>query len=148
MAGIRDNRVQKVVSISPGRLTKRRFFGENAADADFPQIRMSNDMKLAPIPKAIFYPHLKDYIAEAILDFPTHPPILLIDGGNESQEELDFLENVYQQMTEPKGYATIRAADHYFGTRPNQSGFSENLHYNEDVMRGLIDVIEQWFRFA
>ena len=146
MAGIRDYRVQKVISISPGRLTKRRFFGENAPDSDFPRIRMSNDMKLAPIPKAVFYPHLKDYIAEAVLDFPIHPPILLIDGGSEHQEELVFLENVYEEMTEPKGYATIRAADHYFGTRPNQNGFAENISYDEGVVRELIDVIEQFIQ--
>lgn len=146
-AGIRDPRVSKVVSIAPGRLTKQRFFGDNATDPDMPQIRMSNDMKIAPhIPKAVFYPHLIDYIAEAILDFPQHPPILLIDGAHEPQEELAFLQDVYEKMTEPKAYRTISEADHYFGTKRDQPGVAGNLAYDQSIMGELVDAIDTWLQ--
>ncbi len=147
MAGIRDIRIKKVVSISPGRGTRERFFGENASEPDYPNIRMSYDMKIhPPIPKDIFNPHLKDYVAEAILNFPVHPPVLLIDGGQESKEDLAFLRDVYEQMSEPKDYVTIQSADHYFGTDRNQDGSSENIPYDKSVMTELVDVIDHWFR--
>jgi len=147
MAGMRDVRVTRVVSIAPGRGTDALFFGEHATDPDIPQARMSNDMKISPlIPKQVFYPHLIDYVAEAILDYPVHPPVLLIDGARESQADLDFLQEVYVNMTEPKGYVTIRDADHYFGTDRDQNGDLPNLPYDRSVMTELVDVIERWIR--
>jgi alpha/beta superfamily hydrolase len=146
-AGVRDFRVKKVISISPGRNTEKRFFGKNAFDPDYPSKRMSEDMNIhPPIPRAIFDPHLKDYVAEAILNYPVHPPILLVDGERESQEDLKFLRYVYKNMTEPKGYVSIHAADHYFGTERNQDGSSGKIDYNETIMSELIDVIDNWFR--
>lgn len=146
-AATRDVRIQKAVSISPGRCTQERFFGENAPEPDWSRTRMSNDMKIhPPIPREIFNPHLIDYVAEAILDFPVHPPILLIDGERESQKELAFLKEVYENMTEPKGYATIRAADHYFGTKRDQDGSSGDVRYDEETMTELIEVIDSWFQ--
>jgi len=147
MAGIRDPRVRKVVSISAGRGTMPRFFGENATDPDYPQKRMSRDMKIAPpIPQALFYPHLMDYIAEAILDYPTHPPVLLVDGANERAEELTFLNDVYDRMTPPKGYVTIPGADHYFGTKMDQDGSRGDFPYNRAVLNALIDALAHWLR--
>jgi alpha/beta superfamily hydrolase len=147
MSGIRDFRVKRVVSISPGRNTKQRFFGKDAPDPDWPSRRMSEDMDIhPPIPRTIFDPHLKDYVAEAILDYPVHPPVLLVDGAYEDKEDLIFLKDVSEKMTEPKGYVTIQAADHYFGTKRDQEGSSGAIHYNVTVMNELVTVIDQWFR--
>jgi alpha/beta superfamily hydrolase len=146
-AGLRDFRVKKVVSIAPGRGTKERFYGENAPDPDYPSSRISEDMKIRPpIPKDILDPHLKDYVAEVILDYPVHPPVLLVDGEHESEEDLAFLRDVYEQMSEPKGYVTIQSADHYFGTKREQDGSSGNIHYNETIINELVDAIDHWFR--
>jgi alpha/beta superfamily hydrolase len=147
MSGIRDFRVKRVVSISPGRNTKQRFFGKDAPDPDWPSRRMSEDMDIhPPIPRAIFDPHLKDYVAEAILDYPVHPPVLLVDGAYEDKEDLIFLKDVAEKMTEPKGYVTIQAADHYFGTKRDQDGSSGAIRYNITVMNALVTAIDQWFR--
>ena len=83
-------------------------------------------------------------MAEAILDFPIHPPILLIDGGQEDKRDLAFLRDVYERMTEPKKYVTIQSADHYFGTMRDQVGISEDTHYNKEIMTELIDTIDNW----
>jgi len=144
---IRDFRVKKVVSISPGRNTAKRFFGKDAPEPDYPIKRMSEDMNIhPPIPQIIFDPHLKDYVAEAILDYPAHPPVLLVDGAEEHDEDLIFLKDVYEKMTEPKGYITIQAADHYFGTKINQDGSSGNIRYNAIIMNELVEAIDAWFR--
>lgn len=146
-AGMRDVRVKKIVSIAPGRGTDSRFFGEHATDPDVPQIRASDEMKISPpIPKDILYPHMIDYVAEAVLDYPIHAPILLIDGADESEEDRAFLNDVYARMTAPKGYVTIRDADHYFGTQRDQNDFSENFPYDQSVMKEFIETIDAWIR--
>ena len=145
-AGVRDFRIRAVVSISPPRLARERFFAPGAPDPDFPQVRLSSRMELPQlIPKELINPHFKDYMAEAILDYPEHPPILFIDGAKEPQEELDFLQQVYEEMTPPKSYVTIPLADHYFGTKFEQ-GFTEKIPYNEEIMNELLDKIDGWLR--
>lgn len=145
-AGIRDFRSKAVVSISPPRLAGERFFAPDAPDPDFPQVRISSRMGLPQlIPKELINPHFKDYIAEVVLDYPEHPPILFVDGAKEPQDELDFLRKVYEDMSPPKGYITIPHADHYFGTKFEQE-YVENLAYNEEVMDDLIDKIDGWLQ--
>lgn len=144
-AALRDHRIGRAVSISPGRNTARRFFGPGAEDPDYPSRRMSLDMGVDPvIPRALFDPHLKDYVAEAILDYPVHPPVLLVDGGEE--DDLAFLKDVAARMTAPKGYVTIPGADHYFGTRQDQYGFPSTTDYDAQVMDGLVEAIDSWLR--
>ncbi len=146
-AALRDHRIGRAVSISPGRNTARRFFGPDATDPDYPSRRMSLDMNIDPvIPRALFDPHLKDYVAEAILDHAVHPPVLLVDGGEENEDDLAFLENVAARMTAPKGYVTIPGADHYFGTRQDQDGFPSTTDYDPHVMDELVDAIDSWLR--
>ncbi len=145
-AGIRDFRSKAVVSISPPRLAKERFFVPDAPYPEFPQRRLSSRMKLPQlIPQKLINPHFKDYIAEAILDYPEHPPILFIDGAKEPQDELDFLQQVYEDMTPPKGYITIPKANHYFGTKFEQE-YTEGIAYNEEIMSDLIGKIDEWLQ--
>lgn len=147
LAGIRDYRIGKTVSISPGRCTDQRFFGENAPEPDYPSVRLSYDMKIKPlIPKAILDPHLKDYTAAAFLKFPVHPPILLVDGEHEGQDEMACLQDIYSKMTEPKAYVTIADADHYFGTKRQQKVVIEDIPYDHSIMTELIETLVQWFR--
>jgi dienelactone hydrolase len=145
--GVRDPRVKKIISIAPGRRTFERFFGENAPEKDWPQIRISHDMKLPYlIPKDILYPILISFIAESILEFPQHPPLLFVDGSLEDPEDQKFLKDVYLKMTEPKDYVTIPGADHYFGTRKDESGFGRTPFYEEKVVREFIDTLDRWLR--
>ncbi len=145
--GVKDQRIKKIVSIAPGRRTFERFFGKNAPDKDWPQIRISHDMKLPYlIPKEILYPVLISFIAESILEFPQHPPLLFVDGSLEDPEDQKFLKNVYLKMTEPKSYVTIPGADHYFGTRKDESGFGQTPFYEEKVVREFIDTLDRWLR--
>lgn len=147
LAGIRDARISKVVSISPGRGTDQRFFGENATEPDYPSHRLSADMKIQPpIPKAIIDPHLQDYTAAEFPKFPVHPPVLLLDGAKESAQELECLREVYDRLTAPKAYRTISNADHYFGTQRGQRGDVPDVPYDADIMAELTTTLLQWFR--
>ena len=146
-ASLRDRRIGRAVSISPGRNTARRFFGPGAPDPGYPSRRMSRDMGVdPPIPRELFDPHLKAYVAEAILDQPIHPPILLVDGAKESPDDLAFLADVAARMTGPKGYVTIPGADHYFGTRQDQDGSEATAPYDAPVMDALVDSLDAWLR--
>ena len=146
-ASLRDRRIGRAVSISPGRNTAKRFFGPGAPDPNYPSRRMSRDMGVdPPIPRALFDPHLKDYVAEAILDYPVHPPVLLVDGGKEPADDLAFLKDVAARMTGPKGYVTIPGADHYFGTRQDQVGTATMAASNEQVMDALVEALDAWLK--
>lgn len=146
-AALRDPRIGRAVSISPGRNTARRFFGPGAPDPDYPSRRMSRDMGIdPPIPRALFDPHLKAYVAEAILDHPVHPPVLLVDGAQEAADDLEFLRDVAARMTGPKGYATIPGADHYFGTRQDQDGSAPATPHDAPVMDALVTAIDAWLK--
>jgi len=146
-AALRDRRIDRAVSISPGRNTAKRFFGPGAPDPNYPSRRMSRDMGVdPPIPRALFDPHLKAYVAEAILDYPTHPPILLVDGAKESPDDLAFLADVAARMTGPKGYVTIPGADHYFGTRQDQDGSAATAPYDAPVMDALVESLDAWLK--
>lgn len=146
-AALRDRRIGRAVSIAPGRNTAKRFYGPDAADPGYPSRRMSADMGIEPpIPQAVFDPHLKDYVAEAILDYSLHPPVLLVDGGEEDGEDLAFLKSVADRMTEPKGYVTIPGADHYFGTGQRQDGTLPVVDYDARVMGALVDAIDAWMK--
>lgn len=108
---------------------------------------MSRDMGVdPPIPRELFDPHLKAYVAEAILDYPIHPPILLVDGAKESPDDLAFLADVAARMTGPKGYVTIPGADHYFGTRQDQDGSAAAVSYDPPVMNALVDALDAWLK--
>jgi dienelactone hydrolase len=146
-AALRDRRIGRAVSISPGRNTAKRFFGPGAPDPAYPSRRMSRDMGVdPPIPRALFDPHLKAYVAEAILDHPVHPPVLLVDGANEAPDDLAFLADVAARMTAPKGYVTIPGADHYFGTRQDQDGSAPTTPYDARVMAALVDALDAWLK--
>jgi dienelactone hydrolase len=146
-AAVRDHRIARAVSIAPGRNNLKRFYGPGAPDPGYPSRRMSRDMGVdPPIPPALFDPHLKDYAAEAILDYPTHPPILLVDGGEERTDDLSFLGDVAARMTAPKGYVTIPGADHYFGTGRDQEGSATAPACNAAVMDALVAAIDDWLR--
>ena len=146
-ASVRDRRVRKVISISPPRNTAERQYGPNAIDPSYPQKRLSKDMNIhPPIPQEVFYPHLKEYVAEDILRYPEHLPVLFIDGAEEEENERDFLREVYEQMAEPKAYTTIQGADHYFGTTRNLDGSVAPPAYDATVMSALIERIDEWFR--
>jgi dienelactone hydrolase len=146
-AALRDPRISRAVSISPGRNTAKRFFGPGAPDPNYPSRRMSRDMGVdPPIPRTLFDPHLKAYVAEAILDHPIHPPVLLVDGGEEDADDLSFLADVAARMTEPKGYVTIAGADHYFGTRQDQDGSAPTTPYDARIMNALVDALDTWLK--
>lgn len=143
--GVQNEWVKKIVSMAPGRRALELYLGEDAVDRNWSQIRMSEDMGLSqPIPRDLLYPILISFVSEVILEFPNHPPLLFVDGSLEDPKDQEFLKSVYLKMTEPKGYVTIQHADHYFGTRKDETGPAP--FYDETVVQELINTLDKWLR--
>lgn len=144
---VKDHRVRKTVSISPPRNTQRLQYGKDALDPLYPTKRLSGDMGIAPpIAPEIFYPHLREYAAEEILRYPNHPPLLLIDGSEETSQDRCFLASVASQLREPKKYVTIAGADHYYGTRRDQNGATGDVAHDAAPMTAVVSAIDAWFK--
>jgi alpha-beta hydrolase superfamily lysophospholipase len=148
-AGLQEARVKTMVSISPARRTHELFWAENAPAKHFLRERLANAMKLPQldkIPLDWLNPILQTMMIDTILEAPIHPPTLLVDGDLEDQEDLAFLREIFENMSEPKTYVTIHNATHYFGTRRDHEGFDNIVTYLPDVMKELVEVIDRWIR--
>lgn len=148
-AGINDSRIKKIVSIAPGRRGEELIWPENAPFNQYPQQRLAEDTQIPEIRKLsneFLHPILRYITIDTILDYPVHPPILLIDGEREDQEDLIFLRELYAEMTRPKAYITIRNADHYFGTLRDDEGLYSIVTYWESIIEELVETIDSWLR--
>ncbi len=148
-AGIQDTRVTRIVSIAPGRRTYELFWSPDAPAKHFPRERLAHDLELPQIRKLsrhFLYPILRSILIDVILDSPVHPAILLIDGGKEDERDLRFLRDIYGRMRPPKAYVTIPDADHYFGTRMDDSGIGNIVTYWPAIFDELLDTIDSWLR--
>lgn len=145
-AGLQDERIKRVVSLSPARRNQELFFANDAPFPNQPQEQISAAMRLPELlPKAVLYPHLKDYMPEAILQYQAHPPILFVDGDAEEQADLAFLRELLPRIPEPKGAVTIPGADRYYGTPPDQT-YAEGMEIQPEVLNGLIDEMDAWLK--
>jgi len=143
---LEDRRIRRVAVISPLRRSQERFFAPNAPFPDQPQAQFTAAMRLPELlSKAILYPHLNDYAAEASLQYPIHPPILYIDGALEDHADLAFLQELLPRIPAPKEAVTILGADLYYGTPPEQT-YTEEIHFQRDVLNRLADEIDRWLK--
>jgi pimeloyl-ACP methyl ester carboxylesterase len=80
-----------------------------------------------------------DYFANA-----NHKPVLLLDGGLESEEDKLFLRAYYHRITQPKRYITIPKSDHY----SNTIAFLRLNLYDKDVVDHTVAEIDRWVATA
>jgi len=66
-----------------------------------------------------------------------HKPVLLMDGGLESQANRDYLKGFFDSMVEPKTYVTVPRSNHYANTI---SKFGLALYDREVVERTVLEV--------
>jgi len=100
------------------------------------------------LPIDFINPILQYVAIDTILEFPEHPPLLLIDGALEPSEDLEFLRNLYQKISEPKAYITIDNAGHYFGVsyRIKLEGRYHLVTYWPKIMPELVTAIDTWIQ--
>ncbi len=145
-AGLQDERIRRIVAISPLRRYNELFFAKDAPFPNQPQEQLTAAMRLPELlPKAVLYPHLKDYIVEAILQYQAHPPILYVDGTLEDQADLAFLRELLPRIPEPSDSVTIPGAEVYYGTPPDQT-HAEEMDVQREVVEKLADEVDKWLR--
>jgi len=159
-AGIKDPRVKRIISISPPRRIRERFFS-NAPQSHGPQdefewippdgfknefewIRRikSEDMGLSHlIPRDLMKEMLETYDIENVVENTRFDkPVLLIDGSRESRADRKFLKRIYEKIRGPKAYVTIEGAEHFFGT------FRGLRVESVSEMKKLVDTIDQFIK--
>jgi hypothetical protein len=79
-----------------------------------------------------------------VLSHHPHKPVLLMDGGLESQANRDYLKWFFDRMVEPKAYVTVPGSNHYSNTI---SKFGLAL-YDREVIKRTVQEVETFFRSA
>lgn len=149
-AGGQDKRIKGMVAIAPGRRGYELFWSEDAPAKHYPRQRTADDMEIPQLHRVsvdFLNPILQYVTIDTILEFPIHPPILLIDGELEDPKDLLFLRDLYENITEPKAYITIKNADHYFGVRKENEVELENIvTYWSAIVEALVGAIDDWIQ--
>jgi len=118
-AGLGSDEVAAVVSISPGRRIRERFFG-NPSEKNglgYVQRRRTDDLGLEqPIPIELIEPMLASYDIGQFRGARVSKPVLIVEGGREPADDLAFTRELVTSMNGPVEHRIIPDAKHYFGT--------------------------------
>lgn len=150
-AGVHDSRVKGIIAIAPGRRAYELSWAPDAPGKHYPRQRIADDMEIEALRKLsvdFINPILRYVTIDTLLEFPTHPPVLLLDGALEDPRDLAFLRELYAHVTPPKAYATIAGAEHYFGVRHDDpmQGRYQIFTYWKPIMAELCDTIDRWIQ--
>jgi len=151
-AGVQDKRIKGIISIAPGRRGYKLFWSKNAPAKHYPRQRLAEDMEIPQLRRMsidFLNPILQYITIDTLLEYPVHPPILVIDGELEDPKDIAFLENLYEEITEPKAYVTIKNAEHYFGVKKeNEIEFFDIVTYWSNIVDELVGTIDTWIQEA
>jgi pimeloyl-ACP methyl ester carboxylesterase len=142
----RDQRIKKAVLFGPPRRLSERFLNSEATDRKKLLIRWQADMQLdQPLSFSLWQQVLAPLnIENYSQDFSIagHRPIFLIDADKESQEDLDFLREIYHRMVQPVKYWTVPASDHYLNT-----GFLLFWPcYDRPFVTAFVNRVDEWLK--
>jgi pimeloyl-ACP methyl ester carboxylesterase len=141
-AGLKDDRIKRIVSISPPRRIQERFFSDDS-EKDFHWVwkKKSEVMGLKElIPKEMMRPMLESYDIEMFIDRQFNKPLLLIDGALEEPKDREFLKKMYTCINGVKKYVTIDKAKHFFGTT------MQGKVVDETIVGDLANEIDMWIK--
>ena len=145
-AGVKDDRIKKIVAIGPGRRIKERVIAKDSPERDYFQRRFSKDIKLKRlVPINVIVAMNEAMMIDSYLDYFSgkyHKTLFLIDGELESEKDKEFLKNIYEQMKEPKKYITLSGTDHYCDT----ADIFGIVFYNQELITELTGYIDSWLR--
>lgn len=135
-----ESPAQKLVIIGPGRRYNQR--AEQELDAF--RLRSTEYMGLQnPIPHDVFVQTYASFPLENHLTYfmqANHLPLLILDGGRESEDDHRFLQEMFDRMAEPKAFHTIPNADHY----TNITGLGPFVIYDAQAVEDMIATIDHW----
>jgi pimeloyl-ACP methyl ester carboxylesterase len=148
--GIKEASIKKIVVIGPARRTTERLL--NPHDRNYFWNRWQDNRKIVYRKQFPLW-YTKDYWLKTTLDSdmkkyipyfsqPSHKPLFLIDGEREHKKDKIYLQNFYENITEPKKYLTVPNSDHYF----NIEGFCGLNFYDKIVVDRAVDEIDRWFK--
>jgi pimeloyl-ACP methyl ester carboxylesterase len=147
-AGIKHPDIRTITAIGPPRRIRELF--SEPRWRDYYWQRMQKSWKKvygyslpAWFTKAMWLERILDNdMVEHIQYFSStnHKPLLLIDGGLESEDDRIFLQDYYAKITDPKSYVTIPKSDHY----ANTTAFLQFNLYDHTVVNETVVEINQW----
>ncbi len=149
-AGIKEPAVRKIVAIGPARRLTERLSRPSDRDYFWQRAKhIRTQVYGSPFPEWFgFDAWLEWSLSLDISGFltqlsaPAHKPILLIDGELEAEADKRYLRDLYERLSEPKHYVTIRGSDHYANTRD----VGRLVLYDEHVVSETVSVIDDWLR--
>jgi pimeloyl-ACP methyl ester carboxylesterase len=146
-AGIRIPEVEKIVAIGPSRRVKELFFQKDSyQNIRSHLIRFSRDRRLDQlIPEKVLLEYLNQTMIDNYVEYfslPQHKSLMLIDGELEREEDKVFLRELYQKMTPPVIYITIKNTDHYCNT----TSFRNLMIYDKKVVEEMVDLIDAFLK--
>lgn len=149
VAGLREDSVSKVVSISPGRRIQERFLSPGHDQVlVYVQKRKTEDMGLKDlIPLDVIREMLADYDMEQIKGTTLKKPLLLIEGTKEKDEDIAFTSNVVASLSGPVQHTIIEKADHYYGIQVVGTGADKRLALiKTNIVDSVVGLIDEWAR--
>lgn len=150
-AALRASDIKGVVSISPGRRIRERFFAPGGKEEiAYLQKRKSEDMRLtSQIPLELLEPMLMSYDIGVLNGARLPFPLLLIEGAREPAKDLAFSR---EWVTSQKGdvrHQVLDDAGHYFGTDVvEEEGVKRWQTTRPAVLGALISAVDEWLRAA
>ncbi len=147
--GLRDKDVDALVLIGPPRRIGERFY--DVIDLDYFWERALGQGRLLHGRKGFPAWYSRQAFQEEFLDqdliyaLPElrrggHKPLYFMDGGKESEEDLDFLRRYVQKVAAPCSHVTMLAADHNFNVPPDLT----HLHYVPNALQDAVEVLDGW----
>ncbi len=148
-AALRAPDVRGVVSISPGRRIRERFFApDGRGQIDYLERRKSDDMGLpSRIPRDLLEPILSSYDIGTLAGTTLPMPVLLIEGAREPAGDLAFSREWVASLGGRVQHCVLSGADHYFGTSVVEAdGTKQWRTTRPEVLATLLDTIDTWLR--
>ncbi len=136
--------VRFAVAIGPTRRVAERYVSPESGDLLWLRERLVCRRGRAPKPSLDF---VRTLLREVALEYslcfwsgPDHPPVLLLDGGDESPADLAALGRLAGDLSPTAAHRRIGRADHYL----NVGGFGPLLSYDRRAVEEAISSICSW----
>lgn len=146
-AGMTSPDTDLVVSISPGRRLRERFIDASDEAMLYVEKRKSRDLGL----KRIFSAQtgrkiLASYDVGQFRGETLSKPLLLIEGGDESDSDLVFTRELVGSMLGDVRHVVIPDVNHYFGTGvvERDDGEKERAVVNRATRKRLVERMASW----
>lgn len=140
--GAIDSSLRGVIAIGPPRRLLSRF--ENEAEALRERYARDRELGERPPPE-VFAEFVRIEAPESVLpsySHGSHPPLLLLDGTEESREDRLYLEDLSARIAPPVRRHTIPHADHYLNVvwMPGTPWAG----YDRSLLESVIDLMDRW----